>query len=59
MAIADVCGEVYVSRDQARIQAREHGVSYRAELLRLVLHGILHLCGLSHARMKPYESRYL
>ncbi len=52
-------GEIYVSRDQAQIQAREYGVAYRAELLRLVLHGLLHLCGLNHRQMKPFEARYL
>ncbi len=52
-------GEVYVSREQARLQARQYGVSYRTELLRLVRHGLLHLCGLSHRQMKPYESRYI
>ncbi|MBM3323515.1 rRNA maturation RNase YbeY [candidate division WOR-3 bacterium] len=52
-------GEIYISRDQARIQAREYGVSYRSELKRLVLHGLLHLCGLTHRQMKPFEARYL
>jgi probable rRNA maturation factor len=52
-------GEVYVSRDQARRQARAYGVAYRTELRRLVLHGLLHLCGLTHRQMKPFESRYL
>lgn len=54
-----VLGEVYVSRDQARLQAREYGVSYASELRRLVLHGLLHIMGLSHRRMPPYHRRYL
>jgi len=52
-------GEIYVSRDQARIQAPRYGVSYREELLRLVLHGLLHLLGYTHRQMKPKYARYL
>jgi rRNA maturation RNase YbeY len=52
-------GEVYISRDRAREQAREYGVSYASELRRLVLHGLLHLLGLTHAQMKPLYARYL
>ena len=54
-----VLGEVYVSRDQARLQAREYGVSYASELRRLVLHGLLHVMGLTHRQMPPYHRRYL
>jgi probable rRNA maturation factor len=52
-------GEVYVSRDRARVQAREYGVSYASELRRLVLHGLLHLLGLTHREMDPLYRRYL
>ena len=52
-------GEVYISRDRARAQARECGVSYPSELRRLVLHGLLHLLGLTHRQMEPYYDRYL
>jgi probable rRNA maturation factor len=52
-------GEVYISRDRAREQAHEYGVSYASELRRLVLHGLLHLLGLTHAKMMPYETKYL
>jgi probable rRNA maturation factor len=52
-------GEVYVSRDQARIQARDFAVPVRSELRRLVLHGLLHLLGLSHKQMEPLYRRYL
>lgn len=54
-----VAGEVYVSREQARIQARDWGMTYRSELLRLVLHGLLHLAGLEHREMAGLESRLL
>ena len=52
-------GEVYISRDRARAQAREYGVSYASELRRLALHGLLHLLGLTHRQMEPYYDRYL
>jgi len=52
-------GEVYVSRDRARAQAREYGVTYGSELRRLVLHGLLHLLGLTHRQMEPCYRKYL
>jgi probable rRNA maturation factor len=52
-------GEVYVSRDTARAQAHEYGVSYGSELRRLVLHGLFHLVGLTHREMEPLYRKYL
>ena len=52
-------GEVYISRDRARAQAREYGVTYGSELRRLVLHGLLHLLGLTHREMEPLHRKYL
>ncbi len=52
-------GEVYISRGRARAQAREYGVTYESELRRYVLHGLLHLLGLTHRQMEPYYRRYL
>jgi probable rRNA maturation factor len=52
-------GEVYVSRDRARAQAQEYGVTYASELRRLTLHGLLHLLGLTHRQMEPLYGRYL
>lgn len=40
-------GDVYVSIDQARINARRFDVSLKQELIRLVVHGTLHLLGYS------------
>ncbi|TLY28109.1 MAG: rRNA maturation RNase YbeY [Ignavibacteria bacterium] len=36
-------GEVYVNVDRARRQARRYGVTFRNEVARLVIHGVLHL----------------
>lgn len=51
-------GEIYVSRERARTQACEQNVTLRAELCRLVLHGLLHLVGLTHAQMEPFEREW-
>ena len=50
-----VLGDVYISVERAREQAREYGVSFREELARLVVHGVLHLAGYDHE--KPAEAR--
>ncbi|MEA3311970.1 MAG: rRNA maturation RNase YbeY [candidate division WOR-3 bacterium] len=55
----DFLGEVYVSIDRAREQARHYGVSEEEEIERLVLHGLLHLLGYTHPRMEPIMKRYL
>jgi len=41
-------GDVYLGRERVRIQAEEHGVSAEEELLRLAIHGTLHLVGWDH-----------
>jgi probable rRNA maturation factor len=43
-----VVGDVYVGVDQAGRQAAEAGVTLREELVRLVVHGTLHVLGLDH-----------
>ena len=45
-------GEVYVSLEQARRQAKEYGVSLHKELQCLVAHGVLHLLGYDHQTKK-------
>ncbi|MFZ1080620.1 MAG: rRNA maturation RNase YbeY [Candidatus Kryptoniota bacterium] len=40
-------GEVYVSVDRAKAQAGRYKVSLEMEILRLIVHGILHLTGLN------------
>jgi probable rRNA maturation factor len=41
-------GDVCVGLEQAKRQAKEHGVPQAEELVRLVVHGTLHLLGYDH-----------
>jgi len=50
---ADLLGEVYISLQRAKVQARRYGVSYEDELKRLLIHGLLHLVGYDH--IKPAD----
>lgn len=43
-------GELVLCPEVIRRQALEHGLSFRAELAYMVLHGILHLLGYEHER---------
>lgn len=44
-------GEIYISREQARLQAKAGKRKLSVELLFLVRHGLLHLAGFSHQEM--------
>ncbi|MFT5366772.1 MAG: putative rRNA maturation factor [Candidatus Latescibacterota bacterium] len=58
-------GEVYISLDRAREQAREAGLSLQQEVLHLAIHGTLHLLGFEHEtdaghrQMHAKERQYL
>jgi probable rRNA maturation factor len=52
---ADVAGDVYIAPGVARRNARAHGGRVREELLRLVVHGVLHVVGHDHPED---DSRY-
>lgn len=41
-------GDIFISRDVAVRQAKEFGITYEQEILHLLVHGILHLCGYDH-----------
>lgn len=38
-------GDIFISLDTVRSNAQEFGVSFNNELHRILIHGILHLCG--------------
>ena len=44
----NVEGDIYISMDRVLAQADEHGLTPETELLRLIAHGMLHLCGMDH-----------
>jgi probable rRNA maturation factor len=56
-----VIGDVYISLETAERQAAEQGVPLNEEILRLMIHGLLHLTGHTHdgvddtARMRAFE----
>lgn len=41
-----VSGDIVISLDTVRSNSEKFGVSYDNELLRVIIHGILHLCGI-------------
>ncbi len=60
-----ICGEVFVSVEEAATQAARYHVTWHSELARYVVHGILHLSGYDDTapgkrrRMKEAENRLL
>jgi rRNA maturation RNase YbeY len=45
---APLVGDVYIAPDVARASAKANGVPVREELVRLVVHGTLHVLGYDH-----------
>jgi probable rRNA maturation factor len=41
-------GEIYIAENQVKKQAPLYGNTYYGELRRVLVHGILHLCGYDH-----------
>lgn len=50
-------GDVVVNLHQAKRQADEYNVEIHEEILRLIVHGVLHLCGYDHELSKKQEKR--
>ena len=62
---APLQGEIFVCLDEARVQATRFGTSWQEELVRYIVHGILHLQGyddrrkIDRLRMKRRENQLL
>jgi len=60
-----ISGEIYISSERVKENARIFNSSYQKELHRVIFHGILHLCGYKDksknekARMRAREDHYL
>jgi probable rRNA maturation factor len=52
-----VLGDIAISTEAARRQARRYGWSYRRELKRLVVHGTLHVLGYDHSRRMSHAEK--
>ena len=52
-----VLGDIYISIDKVKEQAKEYGHSEKRELAFLTIHGFLHLIGYDH--MKPEEEKIM
>ena len=50
-----LAGDLYLCREVAASQARAAGVGLREELVRLVIHGVLHVLGYDHPEKKGRE----
>ena len=42
-----IAGDLFISLDTVRSNAQQQGTTYEEELHRVIIHGILHLCGIN------------
>ena len=60
-----ISGEMYISIDTVRSNANDYHVDFRNELLRVMVHGVIHLCGYrdetadEQQEMRKKEDKYL
>ena len=60
-----ISGEMYISIDTVRVNAKEYQVDFYDELLRVIVHGVLHLCGYNdkaekeQQQMRTAETKYI
>ena len=60
-----ISGDIFISIDTVRTNAEKYNVDYCQELYRVIIHGILHLCGIddkadgARAIMEHYENEAL
>jgi rRNA maturation RNase YbeY len=60
-----ISGEMYISIDTVKSNARDYHADFRNELLRVMVHGVLHLCGHKdktageQLEMRAAEAKYM
>lgn len=54
----DLVGEVYISVETAEKQAKDHNHSLLDELIKLIVHGILHIHGHDHEKDDEYKKMF-
>lgn len=52
-----VSGDIYISLDRVKANAKTENTTATNELLRVIIHGVLHLCG--YKDKKPSEARLM
>ncbi len=50
-----IAGEIYISTDRIKENAEIFGVPFNTELERVIIHGILHLCGYKDKSVRDKE----
>ena len=53
-----ISGDLFISLDTVRTNAEQFGAEYDTELHRVIIHGILHLCGINDKRYGTAPSDY-
>ncbi|MBU0578089.1 rRNA maturation RNase YbeY [Patescibacteria group bacterium] len=55
-AYADLVGEIYISVETAKKQAKENKCSLEDELIKLFTHGLLHIHGYDHIKDEDFKA---
>jgi probable rRNA maturation factor len=51
----DIFGEIVICPEIVKENAEKYGVTLKTEMIRMFIHGILHLCGYDHEKSKKEE----
>jgi len=64
-SFSNISGEMYISIDTVKENAKYYNVDFYDELLRVMIHGLLHLCGYNDdteaeiIKMREKEGKYI